>query len=1094
MKKNLLFLLIYLSILNITKAQCFECIISQGGHTDDYLYNIKKANNGFLMAFSGMLSPSIDGYPELRYYDNNCNMIWEKKYQYDYHVSDVIIDNNDNSYVLENGHVNAWSGGRITKYDQNGNNKWKITFSDSSIDWKGTSILINYYIFDQHIYLVGVFGHKLVINGNTYEDFSDLNIHGTFNNAYIAKFDLDGQYVNHRVINDYRYDEYLTSQIDDEGNIYTIKSFYKENKNSTVLEKHNKDLNHIFSKTLSTSTANSSFKPLELYFTNRSKQLILLASYYNTVNVDGIKLEPKENFVNNTVLFNINQDDGFVNKHKILNYIKKFKNDYVSFLDIAENSNKTFLGTGFDVVINIGGTELKPKRPKVAEGYEEDYYNRNLFVSEFDPVNLNLHNVILATNTGEIEDDTKIDNLKRLEFLKDDELLVGGIFSSLNFEINNIHIPNKSGNGDDDFFVYKYNFENNPSNIDINIENSCYGEKTSFIASGEFDSIKWDFGDGNFSTNKIAENHYNNPGKYIVKVKIICKGEEREFIYEINIKKSLILNSINDFVVCENNANEGIGTFDTTSIPLLLTNNQKLYDLKFYNENNIEIPDFINTHYKNTTKFEEKIIVRGYFLDNSTCISETSFYLKTSKKSEVPTIKEVLIFCKDENKRFKDLQIEGDSLSFYDINSNLIDVDEIITTGNYYVTQKNVSSCESNKLLLNINIQETTAPSAELIQTFCSYNNPIISDISILGENVIWYETPNSSSPLPINTILEDGRTYFASQTINNCESTSRTSVIVNITNFTLLNSTPYIICKDFDTIGIFDLNQKKKEIATLLNVNENEIIFYKTFSDAQQNLNPLNENFSNLDNSSELYASYLTTDLCKTYVKITLIENINPKINLEKEYYKCKDNTIEISLDSTYKEILWSTGETTDKIIINKAGNYSVTVKNDFCSITHEFEIKNYDDISINYIYNGVFVQFSAINYPTIESSLDGINWSKINSFTLEPGLYTFYFKNTNGCIEVQEIYLYKDVQSFISPNGDGINDYWDVSYIKDLKSVSIFDRNGRTIFNKSKDQKPLIWDGKSNGYLLPSDSYWYIIHLENGEKIEGSIILKNK
>jgi len=67
-------------------------------------------------------------------------------------------------------------------------------------------------------------------------------------------------------------------------------------------------------------------------------------------------------------------------------------------------------------------------------------------------------------------------------------------------------------------------------------------------------------------------------------------------------------------------------------------------------------------------------------------------------------------------------------------------------------------------------------------------------------------------------------------------------------------------------------------------------------------------------------------------------------------------------------------------------------------------------------------------------------------------------------------------------------------LSYIRDLKTITIVDRFGKLIFHKDKSQQPIIWDGKFNDKKLPSASYWYTIELDNGEKINGSILLKNK
>lgn len=82
----------------------------------------------------------------------------------------------------------------------------------------------------------------------------------------------------------------------------------------------------------------------------------------------------------------------------------------------------------------------------------------------------------------------------------------------------------------------------------------------------------------------------------------------------------------------------------------------------------------------------------------------------------------------------------------------------------------------------NVVISATATPiTANTSQTFCATNQPKISDIQITGQNIKWYDTANNI--LPVNTPLVNGQTYFASQTINGCESTKISiQVIVNNT------------------------------------------------------------------------------------------------------------------------------------------------------------------------------------------------------------------------------------------------------------------------------------------------------------------------
>jgi len=65
-------------------------------------------------------------------------------------------------------------------------------------------------------------------------------------------------------------------------------------------------------------------------------------------------------------------------------------------------------------------------------------------------------------------------------------------------------------------------------------------------------------------------------------------------------------------------------------------------------------------------------------------------------------------------------------------------------------------------------------------QTFCIQQNATINDIVISGQNIKWYDAPTGGNLINGSTPLLDGATYYASQTINTCES-ARVPVLITI-------------------------------------------------------------------------------------------------------------------------------------------------------------------------------------------------------------------------------------------------------------------------------------------------------------------------
>ncbi|PIB35614.1 hypothetical protein BFP72_09515 [Reichenbachiella sp. 5M10] len=104
-------------------------------------------------------------------------------------------------------------------------------------------------------------------------------------------------------------------------------------------------------------------------------------------------------------------------------------------------------------------------------------------------------------------------------------------------------------------------------------------------------------------------------------------------------------------------------------------------------------------------------------------------------------------------------------------------------------------------------------------------------------------------------------------------------------------------------------------------------------------------------------------------------------------------------------------------------------------------------------------------------------------------------------GCQESDSVTLIKSgvqADKSFTPNGDGINDCWQISNINDTNcSIIIFDTKGRRIrelsYSPSESRDDCVWDGKtSSGRDLPNGNYYYMMSCENSEnQSAGAIFL---
>lgn len=110
----------------------------------------------------------------------------------------------------------------------------------------------------------------------------------------------------------------------------------------------------------------------------------------------------------------------------------------------------------------------------------------------------------------------------------------------------------------------------------------------------------------------------------------------------------------------------------------------------------------------------------------------------------------------------------------------------------------------------------------------------------------------------------------------------------------------------------------------------------------------------------------------------------------------------------------------------------------------------------------------------------------------------YTIYVRDKNGC-GIAETIVEPDLSAegfprFFTPNGDGINDYWQFiqppSGSNPLRRLAVFDRYGNLV--AQVDPASRGWDGTYNGRPLPPNDYWFRAVDRQGKVLQGHFTLK--
>ncbi|MEP2278324.1 T9SS type B sorting domain-containing protein [Maribacter sp.] len=121
-----------------------------------------------------------------------------------------------------------------------------------------------------------------------------------------------------------------------------------------------------------------------------------------------------------------------------------------------------------------------------------------------------------------------------------------------------------------------------------------------------------------------------------------------------------------------------------------------------------------------------------------------------------------------------------------------------------------------------------------------------------------------------------------------------------------------------------------------------------------------------------------------------------------------------------------------------------------------------------------------------------DGVFQDNPVFMNVPPGVNTVIINDKNGCGITDPIeFLVVGYLKFFTPNGDGINDEWNILGIETLNDpvVFIFDRYGKLLKQLGSND---AWDGNFNGQQMPSTDYWF--RFEYGEMEDNLIVAKTR
>ena len=205
-----------------------------------------------------------------------------------------------------------------------------------------------------------------------------------------------------------------------------------------------------------------------------------------------------------------------------------------------------------------------------------------------------------------------------------------------------------------------------------------------------------------------------------------------------------------------------------------------------------------------------------------------------------------------------------------------------------------------------------------------------------------------------------------------------------------------------------------------------------------------------------------------------------------------------------------WSNNESTASISSLIAQEYEVVVSdiND-CEMIYSYLITQPEQMILTYDVQQASCEekndgaiFAAVTGGTSPINFQwGSGENTQNILDLSKGIYSLSVEDASGCILPTEIIEVGfdglngciEIPSGFTPNNDNIHDEWVIYGLNDFTDVivKVYNRWGQEVFSSVGYNQP--WDGKYNGVDLPTAAYYYVIEINESDKIfNGTVTIK--
>jgi len=528
--------------------------------------------------------------------------------------------------------------------------------------------------------------------------------------------------------------------------------------------------------------------------------------------------------------------------------------------------------------------------------------------------------------------------------------------------------------------------------------------------------------------------------------------------------------------------------------------------------------------------------------DNATsCVSgEATVVVEIYPTPEAPSLTSNSPICEGDDVVLTATTVEGGTYTWYDSSGAVIDVtaeDELVVSGvtgnTFFGVSVSVDGCESAISVTAIVVVPNPDPVAVTSNSpVCEGDAIVLVAEVVAGASYVW-NGPNGTIAQsgPIATVedatLADTGTYSVYIIVDGCPSEESTvDVEVNAAPVLPQNPTTNSPICEHDTLYLIapDMDGVTYEWSGPNGYSSDEqspVIYDVTEQDDQ--------GFYTL-----VVTDTLSGCTSQEYVVLVLINTFPDNVVADNDGPVCQGEDITLNVTSIFNaEYVW-TGPlnfmeiTSDPMVTitnaqpDMSGTYEVTIiLGDCASMSVTTEVIIYTNPTADagediWIEEGTVFQLDgtasvgAIDYfwtvsnadPAISVGqeifddptrpnpiIDGLEASD------DPYVFILQVWSEVGCTDSDTmlVFVYETldlgIPNIITPNGDGVNDTWVISYLDNLESytLSLFARGGTVIF--TTDNYANDWDGTMDGDDLPEGTYWYSLRHEGDEVYKGFV-----